>query len=298
MAKRDFTPIAPVDPTRTIPTLGMGGGDPTIAIDVGAWIAINTGDGPATLHFTGRGHELTARAWGPGAGPALESAPDMVGARDDPGSFSPRDRLVARLHREHAHVRITRSRQVTASLIRAVFGQKVTGKEAERSYRTMVRMLGTPAPGPRDGLLLPPSPDRIASLAYEDFHPWGVEHRRAQTILEVARRRTRLEETTDMDLEDAYRRITALAGVGPWSAAKVGLEALGDADAVLIGDYHLPNTVAWFLAGEPRADDDRMLELLEPYRPHRGRVVRLIKAAGVKAPKYGPRAPLRDIARF
>ncbi|MDP9388413.1 MAG: DNA-3-methyladenine glycosylase 2 family protein, partial [Actinomycetota bacterium] len=90
----------------------------------------------------------------------------------------------------------------------------------------------------------------------------------------------------------------ALPGVGPWSAAKVGLVALGDADAVCVGDYHLPNQVAWALAGEPRAGDDRMLELLEPYRGHRGRVTRLLVAGGVRAPRYGPRSTVRSFSRI
>ena len=68
--------------------------------------------------------------------------------------------------------------------------------------------------------------------------------------------------------------------------------SMGDADAVPTGDYHIPNTVAWVMAGEPRADDARMLELLEPYRGHRWRVIRLAKANG-SAPKYGPRLSLR-----
>ena len=69
---------------------------------------------------------------------------------------------------------------------------------------------------------------------------------------------------------------------------------MGDADAVPVGDFHIPNMVCWALAGEARGDDARMLELLEPYRGQRARVVRLIKHAGVTAPKYGPRlAPQR-----
>ena len=71
--------------------------------------------------------------------------------------------------------------------------------------------------------------------------------------------------------------------------------AWGDRDAVPVGDFHLPNTVAWTLAGEPRADDDRMLELLEPYRPHRRRVVTLLKRSGASAPKYGPKTGVVDI---
>jgi 3-methyladenine DNA glycosylase/8-oxoguanine DNA glycosylase len=72
--------------------------------------------------------------------------------------------------------------------------------------------------------------------------------------------------------------------------------AFGDADAVSVGDYHLPNLVAYALAGEPRADDARMLELLEPYRGHRGRVIRLVMAGGRSPPRYGPRLALNPIA--
>lgn len=56
-----------------------------------------------------------------------------------------------------------------------------------------------------------------------------------------------------------------------------------------MGDYHLPNLAAWHLAGEPRGTDERMLELLEPFRPHRGRVLRLLQRGAGGAPRYGPR---------
>ena len=63
-----------------------------------------------------------------------------------------------------------------------------------------------------------------------------------------------------------------------------------------IGDYHLPHQVSWALTGEPRGDDARMLELLEPYRGHRGRVIRLLEAGGVTAPRFGPRMSRQSIA--
>ena len=97
-----------------------------------------------------------------------------------------------------------------------------------------------------------------------------------------------------MPREDAYRRLLAFPGVGPWTAATVMAEAAGDPDAVPVGDFHVPNLVAWALAGEPRGDDERMLELLEPYRGHRGRVVRMLKLSGARAPAYGPRLAVRE----
>ena len=59
-------------------------------------------------------------------------------------------------------------------------------------------------------------------------------------------------------------RLTAVRGIGAWTAGIVQRLCFGDADAVEVGDFHIPNMVAWNLAGEDRADDERMLELLEP----------------------------------
>ena len=99
-----------------------------------------------------------------------------------------------------------------------------------------------------------------------------------------------------MDLHSARRRLEAFPGVGSWTAAKVALVALGDPDAVPVGDYHHPHAVAYALEGVPRSTDERMLQLLEPYRGHRARVIRLIGVAGITAPRYGPKMPLRNIA--
>lgn len=96
----------------------------------------------------------------------------------------------------------------------------------------------------------------------------------------------------------AEQRLRALPGIGPWSSALVVSEVLGDPDAVPVGDYHLPNTVAWALAGEARATDRRMLELLEPFRPHRYRAALMLKLSGIGAPKYGPRTQVRSFAAY
>jgi 3-methyladenine DNA glycosylase/8-oxoguanine DNA glycosylase len=184
---------------------------------------------------------------------------------------------------------------VFEALVPAVLEQKVTTIEAKAGYRALVDALGEPAPGPAR-LKLPPSPQVLARTPYWAFHRFGVERRRAVVIIEAARSANRVEEITTMDLPSAYRRLEAFPGVGPWTAAKVALIALGDPDAVPVGDYHLPHTVGYALEGTPRSSDERMLELLDPYRGHRARVIRLLMVSGIGAPRFGPRRPLRNIA--
>jgi 3-methyladenine DNA glycosylase/8-oxoguanine DNA glycosylase len=74
--------------------------------------------------------------------------------------------------------------------------------------------------------------------------------------------------------------------------------ALGDPDAVSVGDYHLPRLTAYVLAGEADGDDDRMLELLEPYAGMRTRALRYVEESGIGPERRGPRMPLRNIQRI
>jgi len=183
--------------------------------------------------------------------------------------------------------------EVHETIVGAVLGQVVTKNEGKRSLRSLVRAYGERAPGPNSGLTMFPTPEVLSSLPYEELHRHGVERRRAATLIEVSRRSERLAEILSMQRDEAEERLLAVRGVGPWTAGIVMGQAYGDRDAVPVGDYHLPNTVAWALAGEPRGDDDRMLELLDPYRPFRRHVITAIKLSGIKAPKYGPRTALR-----
>jgi 3-methyladenine DNA glycosylase/8-oxoguanine DNA glycosylase len=222
----------------------------------------------------------------------------LVGALDDDAGFAPAHPVVAEAWRRRRGVRLTRSGEVVQALIPAILEQKVTGQEARRAYAGLTRATGEPAPGPFAGLRLPPDPARVAELGTFAFHPFGIERRRAELLRRVCADASRLEATAAAEPGEARTRLQAIPGVGPWTAAEVGRLALGDPDAVSVGDYHLPNLVAWALAGEARGDDARMLELLEPYRGHRGRVQRLLEASGIAAPRFGPRMPIREIGRI
>jgi hypothetical protein len=295
--ERTFRPGHPVNLRLTLGPLARGPFDPSLRFERGpagagaAWRATLTPDGPATTHLAvaPQSGEIRVRAWGPGASWALEAAPDLVGGHDDDSGFAGRHPVVSELYRRMPGLRIPRSRAVIEALVPIVMEQKVLGIDAKRSYDLLVRALGEPAPGPAEGLLVPPSAAALAATPSWAMHPWHVERKRADTIRRACSHAKRLEEAASMPPDDARRRLTALPGLGPWTAAKVALVALGDADAVPIGDYHLPHAVSWALAGRARGDDATMLELLEPYRGQRGRVIRLLTAGRVAAPRFGPR---------
>jgi 3-methyladenine DNA glycosylase/8-oxoguanine DNA glycosylase len=180
------------------------------------------------------------------------------------------------------------------ALVPAVLEQKITGDEARRVYRALIRAHGEPAPGPF-GLRLQPTAARLAALPYHAYHPLGLERRRAETLKRIGVLADRLEATASLPIDEAHRRLGTVVGIGPWTVNEVARNALGDPDAVSVGDYHLPSVVAFALAGERRADDARMLELLEPYRGQRGRVVRLIETSGLWPARRGPRMARRSI---
>ena len=286
---------------RTLAPLRHGTGDPTIRLETGRAIrATRTPAGPATLEVRETGHELVVRSWGPGATWAVEQAPDLLGFNDDPSALealAPPHRLVAELARRFAGVRLPRSGRIVEALVPAVLEQKITGEEARQVYRSLIRVHGEPAPGPF-GLRLQPTPERLAALPYHAYHPLGLERRRAETLKRIGALAERLEAAASLPPDEAHRRLGAVLGIGPWTVGEVARSAFGDPDAVSIGDYHLPNLVAFALAGELRADDGRMLEILEPYRGQRGRVIRLLEASGIGAPRRGPRMARRSIARI
>ena len=287
-----FRPSKPLDLGLTLMAFGSGPSQKVRGQEV--WRATLTPHGPATLHLHNSENAVVVEAWGPGASWAAQHATELCGETDDDSGFQPAHRALASARHRHPGLRMPRSLGVFEALVPTVIGQKVPTDAAHHSYRSLVMALGTPAPGSFP-MRVPPAAEVLARTPYWTFHRFGIERRRAEVIIRAARSAKRLEETASMDLASARSRLEAFAGVGPWTAAKVAQVALGDADAVPIGDYHLPHMVGFAFDGTPRSTDERMLQLLEPYRGHRARVIRLLMLEGVSAPRFGPRMTLRDI---
>lgn len=250
--------------------------------------------GPLVLEVRPDAGGLVLEVWGPpatppeAAGRALAAAAAWAGLDDDVNGFA---RLVEPhpvlrvLHRRLGAPRLSRLPRTGEAVGRAVVAQLVQTVEARRSTAQVAALVGDPAGG---GLWTWPTADRLARTPAWQLRRCGVSLRGAQALHAASMVDARLSAAAP-DWGSLDRRLRALPGVGAWTSAETRL-ALGDPDAVSVGDYHLPALVGSLLSrgtgnGHDGAwTDADMLALLAPYEGQRGRVVRLLiggSAAGL-----------------
>ncbi|TKJ16706.1 DNA-3-methyladenine glycosylase 2 family protein [Blastococcus sp. CCUG 61487] len=296
-----WEPDWPLDLRRALAPHLRGTGDPTMRISAeGIWRTTTTPDGPATLLVRLAAGRVAVSAWGPGAEHAGAAVPRALGADDPVDTFDPGDHpLVAELHRRTPWLRLGGTGRTWDALVPAVLEQKVTTVEANRVWRELLRLAGDPAPGPApDGMRVVPSARRVLDVTDWQWHACGLDGARRRALRAVASVADRLEPDPTWSSADLTRRLCSVPGIGPWTAAEVVQRTLGCPDTVSVGDYHLKNQVGFALAGRRTSDDDLMLALLEPWRGHRQRVVRLLLAGGPRRPRRGPRFAPTDYRRI
>ncbi|NND75553.1 MAG: DNA-3-methyladenine glycosylase 2 family protein [Ilumatobacter sp.] len=293
------------DPTTWLTVVGRG------TTSSGDFVrATWTPDGPGTLHIQWRGNVgatdvvgvpgVSLASYGPGGAWLTARAPLMIGVADpgDPALEHARHPVVAAAARAGRSLRFGASGDLYHELLPTILEQRITAGEAYRQWGRLCAELGEPAPGPFARLLLPPDPARLARQPSWWFHPLGVERKRAQPLALVARHADKYWQWAAMSPTDAGAKLRLIDGVGQWTIGSVLGPALGDPDAVAVGDYHLKNVIGNTLAGEARATDERMLELLRPYAGQRGRVVRMLCHDGASTPKFGPRHRVLPMHRW
>ena len=333
----------PYDLPGTLSILSRGKQDPTARIDdAGAWLALNTSSGAATLRITRRprredetpredktsrndaSREVEARAeatgaaeavsrgtavvmgraWGPGAEEALAGLPALLGAHDDWSGFDAPEfhaglpRLVSVPRRRHPGLRLPATGRMIDELVPVILEQKITTIEARYSYKYLVRRHGTPAPGPApDGLMVPPTAQGWRRIPSWDWHRAGVDSKRSATIIRACSSAGALERLASLPAgAELASKLCTIPGIGPWTAAETAQRTHGDPDSVSVGDFHLAAFVGYALTGR-KTDDAGMLELLEPWRGHRQRVVRMLVLSGFRKPAFGPRLAPQDHRR-
>ena len=291
-----YAPREPIDLQRTMSVHYRGTGDPTCRPSAeGVWRTVRTPEGAATLLLRQRQYGIEARAWGAGAAYVIERVPALLGEGDDWSQLELHAQpALAEVRRRNPGMRLSRTGLVIEALVPAIIEQKVTTLEAHRAWYRLIRLYGEPAPGPAPrGMYVSPDAEGWRLVPSWEWHRAGVDPRRSRTVMAVCTLATALERTASVDAETAAHRLQTLPGIGRWTAAETTQRSHADPDAVSVGDYHLAAHVGYALTGSP-VDDDGMLELLEPWRGHRQRVVRLILASGFAKPRHGPRMTIQD----
>ena len=276
---------------RTLRLLSMGHTDRSLKLSDGrVQICFATPSGDVAFQGIVEESILQVELFGDGGQWMVERLPDFFGLNDDPSRFcpaGPAKKLVDQMSGAH----LPTLPVIFHRLLQIVLQQLVSWKDATLAWRDIVDTYGTPAPGPWD-LRIGPTSDCLRTLGYYDLVDCGVLPRQARTILRLAREESRIERLAqDKDKGRLVRFLHSLPGIGEWTVQYLLGTALGDADAVLTGDYGLPHSVAYLLEGKPRSNDEEMVALLEPFRGNRFRLVHLIQQGAVHAPRYGARRP-------
>jgi 3-methyladenine DNA glycosylase/8-oxoguanine DNA glycosylase len=325
-AQAEFAVRPPYDLDETLAFQRAGPFDPTSRAARGRFVkAWLTAAGPATLELAQVAPDLVeARAWGPGAAEAILDVPSFAGLDDDPAAtLDTTGGPVRALFQRFRGLRLSRAPWLVEATISTVLQQRVTFAEAMRAFSAFVELAGADAPGPygapsgaqggrarlEPGLVAAPSgrplrvlaePRRLRRIASPELLSLGVDARRAQALFALCAHVPELLARARAPHAEVRAYLSHYPGYGPWSLGHTLGFGLGDPDAVPFGDFHLANTVAWFLRGVDRGTDAELERDLAPYAGFRFRVVRLLAAGRVSAPRHGPSpksAPLPPRAR-
>jgi len=254
------------------------------ADDGSVWRAEDGPEGPLLLMAAQNHEHFTMRAWAPAdSGWDRTSVRDMAqgwagfaDSADGIAHLLDDHPLLSRVARRFALMRLSRLPNVQEAIGRGVIGQLVQVAEANRSTAQLTRHAGSPI-GPLHAW---PTTARLATMPVYEFHRHcGLSQRSARAIAAATMMDAPLRRhaaASDWGAFDA--RLRSIPGIGVWTSGEARA-ALGDPDAVSFGDYHLPRVVGNLLGGdEPEGgwNDSHLEALLEPFRPHRARVIRLL----------------------
>ena len=272
----------------TIRFIRNGRGDPTArresnSLTVARWFR----SGAATIRFCQLDARVQVQAWGPAADEAIDAAPGWLGFDDRPK----RDWGVPKLNRllhSVAGTRLGRAPSIAHDLLSHVLQQQIQWRDAMRIWREVILANGENAPGPT-GLQMPLSFQQMLRLAADRWVGAGLSEKRIVAIREVGRLGYRIDEWYDNNPALFERRLLSIPHIGLWTVRHARALSMGEPDVLVPGDYTIPHTVCWALAGEERGSDERMAELLTPFTGDRWRLVRLLWARNISAPRKGPR---------
>ena len=197
--------------------------------------------------------------------------------------FFPQHEAVASHHRQLPGLRLIRVPWLFDIACSAVLQQRVRSTDAMREWSSICSRFGQRA---SNGKITFPSASVLSAVQLHDLQAIGIDARRARTLLLLARDMRLHPLRPEMSHEQLRLRLGRIPGVGPWTVEMILGFGASDKDALPVGDLYLPHLVSFALAGERRGTDEGMIVLLQPFRPHRFRVVRLLYSAKISVPGW------------
>ena len=124
--------------------------------------------------------------------------------------------------------------------------------------------------------------DTLRRVRTDKLRRLGLSAPKIKSIREIAKAvakgRIDLALVGDMDADQAHAALTALHGIGPWSADIYLLFCLGHADAFPAGDLAVQESARIAFGLRKRPDPKALTKLAEAWRPWRGVAAHLLWA--------------------
>jgi DNA-3-methyladenine glycosylase II len=149
------------------------------------------------------------------------------------------------------------------ALLFQVIGQQLSVAATRRTVERVTSLFG--------GHL--PSPDELLAVDSGDLRAAGLSWRKVNTLRDLAERlsdgRLDMERLIELPDDDFIAELTAVPGIGPWTAQGALLVALRREDVVLPGDLALRKAVRSAYHLDHLPSQDEVLEIAEKWRPFR-----------------------------
>lgn len=168
-------------------------------------------------------------------------------------------------------LRIPLTATVFEAVCWAVIGQQINLAFAGALRRAMIGLAGTPHA--TSGLLAHPEPAAVAALDPAALAALRFSRAKARYLVEVsaavAAGAPSLDDLARSDAPSAEAALTALTGIGPWTARYILLRGFGFADIAPVGDSGLATGLQRLLGLDARPDIKAQETAMQAFAPHR-----------------------------
>ncbi|WP_067624977.1 DNA-3-methyladenine glycosylase family protein [Alicyclobacillus acidiphilus] len=159
------------------------------------------------------------------------------------------------------------------SMVNVIIGQQLNVKFASTLVERLIDLGDERVEWEGSTLAVFPSPERVASWAYEDLRALSFSQRKAEYVIDFARAvvdgRVNLSKLWTATEEEIYETLLPLRGIGRWTVECVLLFGLGRRDVLPAADIGLQNAIHKLYGITPRPDEDEVRRLAELWRPWR-----------------------------